>query len=40
MDRHPEFKKFMSYAIRSLAEVVTCFHKATRREYITKTEFT
>ena len=37
---NPEFKKFMGYAIRSLAEVVTCLHKARRREYITKTEFT
>jgi four helix bundle protein len=30
-----EFKKFMSYAIRSLAEVVSCLHKAKRRNYIT-----
>jgi len=29
----------MGYAIRSLAEVVTCLHKADRREYITITEF-
>jgi len=36
---NPEFKKFMGYAIRSLAEVVTCFHKAKRREYISKQEF-
>jgi four helix bundle protein len=36
---NPEFKKFMGYAIRSLAEVVTCLHKARRREYITKPEF-
>ena len=34
-----EFKKFMGYAIRSLAEVVTCFHKARRREYISENEF-
>jgi four helix bundle protein len=34
-----EFKKFMGYAIRSLAEVVTCLHKAKRREYITVKEF-
>ena len=32
---NPEFKKFMGYAIRSLAEVVTCLHKAQRRNYIT-----
>lgn len=34
-----EFKKFMGYAIRSLAEVVTCLHKAKRREYIAEQEF-
>lgn len=34
-----EFKKFMSYAIRSLAEVVSCLHKAKRRNYITEDEF-
>ena len=37
---NPEFKKFMGYSIRSLAEVVTCLHKAKRREYITEDEFT
>jgi len=36
---NPEFKKFMGYAIRSLAEVVTCLHKAKRRNYITEAEF-
>ena len=36
---NPEFKKFMGYAIRSLAEVVTCFHKAKRRQYISEQEF-
>ncbi len=35
----PEFKRFMGYAIRSLAEVVTCLHKANRREYISTEEF-
>jgi len=34
-----EFRKFMGYSIRSLAEVVTCLHKARRREYISETEF-
>ncbi len=34
-----EFKKFMGYAIRSLAEVVTCLHKANRRKYISENEF-
>jgi four helix bundle protein len=33
---NPEFKKFMGFAIRSLAEVVTCLHKAFRRNYIQK----
>lgn len=36
---NPEFKKFMSYSIRSLAEVVTCLYKAKYRKYITKQEF-
>ncbi len=36
---NPEFKKFMGYAIRSLAEVVTCLHKAKRREYMSIDEF-
>ncbi|MGB1019461.1 MAG: four helix bundle protein [Chitinophagales bacterium] len=36
---NPEFKRFMSFSIRSLAEVVTCLHKAKRREYITSKEF-
>ena len=35
----PEFRKFIGYAVRSLAEVVTCLHKAERRNYITKEEF-
>jgi four helix bundle protein len=36
---NPELKKFMGFAIRSLAEVVTCLHKAKRREYISENEF-
>jgi len=36
---HAEFKRFMGYAIRSLAEVVTCLHKAKRRKYFTENEF-
>ncbi|KYG85648.1 four helix bundle protein [Roseivirga seohaensis] len=35
----PEYRKFMGYAIRSLAETVTCLYKADRRECITKSEF-
>lgn len=34
-----KFKKFIGYSIRSLAEVVTCLHKAKRRNYITSEEF-
>jgi len=34
-----EFKKFMGYSIRSLAEVVTCLYKCERRNYITKNKF-
>jgi four helix bundle protein len=34
-----EFKKFIGYSIRSTAEVVTCLHKASRRNYISNTEF-
>ena len=36
---NPEFRKFMGYTIRSLAEVITCIHKAKRREYLMKDEF-
>lgn len=35
----PEFKKFLGYSIRSLAEVITCLHKASNRDYIGKDEF-
>ena len=34
-----EQKKFVGYAIRSLAEVLTCLHKAKRRKYIPEKEF-
>jgi len=36
---NPEQHKFIGYAIRSLAEVVTCLHKAKMREYLTDSEF-
>ena len=36
---NPEFKRFMGFAIRSLAEVVTCLHKAHRRKYVSDEEF-
>ncbi|MDO9256599.1 MAG: four helix bundle protein [Bacteroidales bacterium] len=35
----PEFRKFMGYSVRSLAEVVTCLYKAKRRDYISEEEF-
>lgn len=34
-----EFRKFLGYSIRSLAEVVTCLYKAKSRKYITEEEF-
>jgi four helix bundle protein len=37
---NPEYKRFLGYAIRSLAEVVTCLHKAVRRKYIDQEQFT
>lgn len=36
---NPEFKRFVGYAIRSLAEVVTCLHKARNRNYTTPNVF-
>lgn len=36
---NPENKRFIGYSIRSLAETVTCLHKALRRKYITKEQF-
>jgi len=35
----PEFKKFVGYSIRSLAEVITCLHKAKNRNYIPNDQF-
>jgi four helix bundle protein len=35
----PVNRKFLSYSIRSLAEVVTCLHKAKRRNYINENKF-
>ncbi|MCD1117162.1 four helix bundle protein [Chryseobacterium turcicum] len=34
-----EFRKFLGYSIRSLAEVVTCLYKARNRKYILEEEF-
>jgi len=36
---NPEQKRFIGYAIRSLAEVVSCLYKEKRREYISDQEF-
>lgn len=36
---NPEQKKFIGYAIRSLAEVITCIHKAKLRKYIDNNSF-
>ncbi|WP_297332284.1 four helix bundle protein [Flavobacterium sp.] len=33
---NPEFKKFLTYSLRSISEVVCCLHKAIRRRYITE----
>lgn len=35
----PEYRKFLGYSIRSLAEVVTCLYKAKRRNYINDEAF-
>lgn len=34
-----EFRKFIGYSLRSLAEVVTCLHKAKLRGYIDEETF-
>ena len=39
LQSNAEFRKFLGYSIRSLAEVVTCLHKAKRRKYITDSHF-
>ena len=36
---NPEFKKFLGFSIRSLAEVVTCLYKAKYRNYLDEIEF-
>lgn len=36
---NPEQHKFIGYSIRSLAEVVTCLHKAKMRNYISEIDF-
>tara|TARA_R110002072_G_scaffold23949_2_gene81948 strand:+ start:53529 stop:53891 length:363 start_codon:yes stop_codon:yes gene_type:complete len=34
-----EYRKFLGYSIRSLAEVVTCLYKAKYRSYISEADF-
>lgn len=34
-----EYRKFLVYSIRSIAEVVTCLHKAKRRNYLKEEDF-
>ena len=34
LQSNPEFKRFLSYLIRSIAEVVTCLYKTKNRNYI------
>jgi four helix bundle protein len=34
-----QYRKFIGYSIRSLAEVVTCMHKAKLRSYISQDHF-
>ncbi len=36
---NPELKKFIGFSIRSLAEVITCLYKASKRKYISDKEF-
>ncbi len=36
---NPEFRKFLGYSIRSIAEVVTCLYKAKNRNYISEDNF-
>ncbi len=36
---NPEFNRFLGYAVRSIAEVVTCLYKAQKRNYISEEKF-
>ena len=39
LQSNKENSKFLGYSIRSIAEVVTCLHKAKRRNYIIQEDF-
>ncbi|WP_298881024.1 four helix bundle protein [uncultured Polaribacter sp.] len=38
LQSNAEYRKFLGYSIRSLAEVVTCLHKAIRRNYLSQND--
>ena len=40
LQSNPEFRRFLGYSIRSIAEVVTCLYKAKYRNYIHEDTFT
>lgn len=39
LQSNKEFKKFLGYSIRSLAETVTCLYKVKNRKYISEEGF-
>ncbi len=39
LQSNPEFRRFLSFSIRSIAEVVTCLYKAKNRNYISNEDF-
>lgn len=39
LQSNAEYRKFLGYSIRSIAEVVTCLHKAIRRNYVSQNDF-
>lgn len=39
LQSNAEFNRFLGYSVRSLAETITCLHKARRRNYITQEIF-
>lgn len=39
LQSNPEYRKFLGYSIRSLAEVVTCLYKAKHRNYVSADNF-
>ena len=39
LQSNPEFKRILSFSIRSIAEVVTCLYKAKNRSHIPEEKF-